>query len=109
MASTHDRGYGYEHQRMRRALLPSMPGSSCTRCGKTLREGDKVDLDHNDDRTGYLGFSHASCNRSAGGRKAHQMAQAGSGAPSLPVARWSRDWLGEGPGSPHFAWRRARG
>lgn len=104
MASTTERGYGYEHQRMRRALLPSMPGSACTRCGKTLREGDKVDLDHLDDRSGYKGFAHSACNRSAGGRKAHAMAQARSG--TLPVARWSRDWFGEGPDSPHFAWRR---
>lgn len=50
--STSERGYGTEHQRLRKALLPSMPGNKCTRCGVVLNEGDKVDLDHTDDRSG---------------------------------------------------------
>jgi len=31
--------------------------------------GQPLDLDHADDRPGWLGFSHAKCNRQAGGRR----------------------------------------
>lgn len=67
--TTAQRGYGNEHKRMRAALLPTMPGSPCTRCGVTLNEGDQVDLDHTDDRSGYNGWAHSSCNRRAGANK----------------------------------------
>src|SRR5829696_472704 len=30
--------------------------------------GQALDLDHTDDRAGYLGFSHSTCNRAAGAR-----------------------------------------
>ena len=58
--------YGAQHRALRQALLPLAPGSPCTRCGRTLTVDDLVDLDHTDDRTGYLGWAHASCNRRAG-------------------------------------------
>lgn len=68
-ASTTARGYGTEHQRARRQLLPYAYGQPCTRCGQPLQPGQPLHLDHNDTRTGYLGFAHASCNRRAGARK----------------------------------------
>jgi hypothetical protein len=60
------RGYGATHRTTRRALLPTAYGSPCTRCGRLILVGDAIDLDHTDDRTAYLGFAHATCNRSAG-------------------------------------------
>lgn len=67
--STTERGYGTEHQRIRSALLPQAYGQPCTRCGQTMHQGQDLDLDHTEDRGGYRGFAHASCNRRAGAIK----------------------------------------
>jgi hypothetical protein len=69
MASTTARGYGYQHQQLRRALLPYAYGKDCPRCGHTMQRGQQLDLDHTDDRAGYKGMAHATCNRSAGAVK----------------------------------------
>jgi len=69
---TSERGYGAQHQALRKLLLPRAIGTPCTRCSKPLRAGQDIDLDHTDDRRGYRGFSHAECNRRAGGQKAHR-------------------------------------
>jgi hypothetical protein len=61
-------GYGGPHQATRRALLPDAYGRRCPRCGLPMLPGQALDLDHTDDRAGYLGMSHAICNRRAGGR-----------------------------------------
>jgi hypothetical protein len=68
-ASTSERGYGAAHAKARReALAGFKPGDPCARCRGPMLDGQALDLDHNDDRTGYLGLSHASCNRSSTGR-----------------------------------------
>lgn len=67
--STTGRGYGWEHQQMRARLLPEAIGTPCSRCGETMHEWQDLELDHNDDREGYRGFSHQYCNRKAGGEK----------------------------------------
>lgn len=61
-----ERGYGTQHNRAReQAHRDFIDGQPCARCGDPLHTGDAMDLDHTDDRTGYLGLSHAACNRSA--------------------------------------------
>jgi hypothetical protein len=60
--------YGGRHQATRRALLPDAYGRPCPRCGLPMLPGQALDLDHTDDRVGYLGCSHAKCNRAAGAR-----------------------------------------
>src|SRR5262245_43080736 len=60
--------YPGKHQATRRALAPSVPGSTCARCGRPILPGQPWDLDHSDDRGGYLGAAHRRCNRAAGGR-----------------------------------------
>lgn len=87
-ASAAARGYGAEHQRTRKQLLPSAYGQLCTRCHKPLLEGQKLDLDHNDDRTGYLGFAHQRCNRAAGARKTNAIRRAKSAARVPKDSRW---------------------
>jgi hypothetical protein len=69
--------YGGDHQAIRRAAIPQAYGQPCSRCGLPMRPGQAIDLDHRDDGAGWLGFSHASCNRAAGGRlgRARQIEQ----------------------------------
>lgn len=69
MASTTERGYGYRHQALRRALLPAAYGRPCPRCGHTMEKGQPLDLGHNDERTEYTGMEHARCNRRDGARR----------------------------------------
>jgi hypothetical protein len=61
--STAQRGYGAQHQTMRRRLLPLAYGRPCPRCGQPILPGQALDLDHAKDRTSYNGIAHASCNR----------------------------------------------
>lgn len=69
MSSTSDRGYGAEHQAVRKALLDEAYGQPCHHCGHPMLKGQALDLDHTADRTGYRGFAHASCNRRDGARR----------------------------------------
>ena len=64
--------YSGPHQAIRRALLPDAYGRPCPRCGLPMLPGQALDLDHTDDRAGYLGMSHARCNRQAGARLGNQ-------------------------------------
>lgn len=68
--STAARGYDKAHERGRRQALANLTdGDPCARCGQPMYRDQALDYDHTDDRTGYLGLSHASpCNRGAGGR-----------------------------------------
>lgn len=51
--------------------------------------GQPLHLDHTDDRTGYLGFAHAACNRKAGARKGARKANSKTRTPVIPEStRW---------------------
>lgn len=69
MASTTERGYGYQHQQIRKAELMRAYGLPCHLCGEIMRPGQKLHLDHTPDRTRYRGMAHASCNRKDGSRR----------------------------------------
>jgi hypothetical protein len=71
--STTARGYGWAHQKARKAALAWAVGSDCTRCGEKIESTEGIHYDHNDDRTGYLGWAHAYCNCKAGSDKAHRI------------------------------------
>ena len=65
------RDYGAAHQAVReryKALVASGQ-ATCARCGRPIAKGAAFDLDHSDDRTGYLGVSHPGCNRRHGARR----------------------------------------
>jgi hypothetical protein len=49
-------------------VAPYAAGSVRVRCGRPVRPGEAWDLDHSDDRAGYLGVAHRQCNRPAGGQ-----------------------------------------
>ncbi|MEU0040234.1 hypothetical protein [Streptomyces sp. NPDC006333] len=66
-------GYGYEHQQLRRVLLAEAYGRPCHHCGLAMLPGQRLDLDHTADRSGYRGMAHASCNRSDGARRGNAM------------------------------------
>lgn len=92
-AKTSARGYGAKHQALRKraqAELDSFRRVPCVRCGDSIVTPDYTsfpqghvkacrsdrcggecwstwELDHTDDRTGYLGHAHRACNRAAGG------------------------------------------
>lgn len=69
--STTARGYGFDHRRLRLALLPYAYGQPCPRCDKVMLPGQALDLGHTDDRSAYTGIEHARCNRQAGAVKGH--------------------------------------
>jgi hypothetical protein len=107
------RGYGRDHKR-ERALWEkriAAGGVTCARpdCGRPIVPGMLWDLDHTDDRSGYLGPSHRHCNRKAGAVKGNRQRRQRRGATGSPLAarssvpdptpanmveRWSRHWAG---------------
>lgn len=69
LRKTTERGYGEEHRRKVKAERPLQVGKPCVRCGWPMERGQAIQLDHTDDRTGYLGWSHRACNVAASNRR----------------------------------------
>lgn len=94
--STSARGYGWQHQKARKAAMASfVVGQPCARCGDPLMSRRNLELDHeDDDRTRYKGLAHEWCNRRAGGQKSQRMAAERplSGWPPTATRAWTRDW-----------------
>lgn len=84
--STTQRDYGARHQRIRKALLHTAVGSTCTRCGQPITSTRDAHLDHTDDRLGYAGWAHAKCNLSAGAAKGNR--ERGGRADLRPSEDW---------------------
>lgn len=59
------RGYDAAHDRLRARWARKVATGqvNCARCGKRIGVLDDWDLDHTDDRAGYLGPSCRACNR----------------------------------------------
>lgn len=70
--STAARGYGRKHQQLRAELLPLAYGTDCHLCGEIMNEGDRLHLDHTEDRSGYRGIVHDVCNVRDGARRGGQ-------------------------------------
>ena len=68
--SARQRGYDQAHdaERARWSTAVDTGAVTCARCGQRILPGTAWDLDHTDDRSGYLGPSHARCNRATAGR-----------------------------------------
>jgi hypothetical protein len=73
-----ERGYGVPHRRLRQIWKQRVEegGCFCSRCFAPIVPGTPWHLDHREDRQGYRGVSHASCNRRAGSRKGARVANA---------------------------------
>lgn len=87
-ASSTARGYGATHRAERAKWIPKVKagGVKCSRCDQPIDPSDTDwQLDHTDDRTGYLGPAHALCNQSAGGK-------AGAAVTNAKWAMTTREW-----------------
>jgi hypothetical protein len=102
--------YGHKHKKLRQAVAVQVAagGVGCARCGGLIIRGDAWDLDHKDGGEGYLGPSHASCNRATASRGRVESYEDDPergifwGPPDDrggPPRRWSRPW---------FEWRKTR-
>jgi len=76
LAKTVARGYGPEHKRKVAAERPLQVGRPCARCGWPMLKGQPIQLDHQDDCSGYLGWSHRACNVGASNRRRAALARA---------------------------------
>ena len=96
-ATTRD-GWGHAHQRRRASLAPSANAgkATCCRCHQPIHAGEDWHLDRSEDRTSYIGVSHASCNLAAGADKVRGQRHATKSRGDYPL-RWSRRWFDDAP------------
>jgi hypothetical protein len=110
--SRHRRGYGYEHVKIREALIAAwQPGDLCTACGQPMYGPPAlIHLAHNEERTGYAGLQHAKCNVSAAGKTGNAKRQAAVAAPERlsscerPAACYCRRAFADLGGWPSRCW-----
>jgi hypothetical protein len=86
--SRHARGYTNARAAHRRQLEPLVATGhvNYSRCGQPIQPGQPWHLDHRDDRRGYLGPSHATCNFRAAAEKTN-------GKKKDHPLIWSRVWF----------------
>jgi hypothetical protein len=103
MASTTAKGYGWQHQKLRAALLRALvPGSPCPRCNQPMWPGiQALDLGHEDGsgKTRYVGLEHATCNRVAGAKFGNRL-RGRDGTITRQRERRRRRWPPPEPPSP---------
>ena len=116
--STNERGYGIRHRDLRRRFsrLVASGEARCARCRRLIGPDEPWDLDHADDRNGYLGPAHRRCNRSVAAAKTNRERAAAlrasksksptpAGAPKPEswwwATSWSRHW---GDESVRYPW-----
>jgi hypothetical protein len=93
--STKSSGYDQAHKNRRAAALARLaasPGQPCARCGLPMYVTQLLDLDHTDDRSGYLGLSHRACNVAASNRSPRRRLSRAVAAPAAAPLRTSRRW-----------------
>jgi hypothetical protein len=88
--TTAQRGYGWDHRIERNRWVPLVAAGQaiCARCGRPIHPAQEWHLDHNYDRTGYLGVSHAHCNRRAGAKLGAQRRWSKPRRVAITANRW---------------------
>jgi hypothetical protein len=88
--TTGQRGYGLKHKAQRAKWVTRVDAGlvDCARCGKPIEPGRPWDMGHTEDRTGWTGPEHVTCNRTAGGRNGARVTNASRGR----ATRQSREW-----------------
>ena len=97
--TTAQRGYGNDHVKLRKQLLAAWkPGDPCARCGQPIWQLQAYDargrlisaihLGHTDDRTGYTGLEHSTCNEADGARRRNRMYSARLAKGWASARRW---------------------
>lgn len=86
------RGYGAEHQKLRRRWAPTVATGTvkCARCGDPIAAGAKWDLGHVDGSKGeYRGPEHSECNRATSRHRAErEQRQRQHHHPTVKVTPW---------------------
>jgi hypothetical protein len=67
------RGYGAEHDALRAELLPEAYGQRCHLCNERMWPHQQLALDHTEDRTGYRGIVHLTCNARDGAQRGNAL------------------------------------
>jgi len=75
---------------MRRALEPLVASGAavCAKCGKPILPGARWDLGHTDDRSGWTGPEHPSCNYRAAAHKTNRIRRPRSHVDPPPPPGW---------------------
>ncbi len=84
------RGYGPEHRAERRRRIAQLEAEGVGVCclgGEPIYPGQRLHLDHTDDRTGYRGLACAAHNIAAGARKGAAVAN-GRRSRTVTTLRW---------------------
>jgi hypothetical protein len=95
MKTRNARGYGSQHITLRKQAVRLVESGQgvCVRCGLPIPPGTAFDLDHDETRASYLGVSHRTCNRRAGGKNGAAVTNARRRPSDREYVRsWSRVW-----------------
>lgn len=78
--------YNGEHRKLRETTKAAAYGRPCSRCRRPMLPGQELQLDHLDGGgpADYLGWSHATCNLSAGAAKGNRMRAPGGPSAARP-------------------------
>ncbi|HET7689321.1 MAG TPA: endonuclease domain-containing protein [Nocardioidaceae bacterium] len=71
--SRHQRDYGSEHVAERERQIDDAYGQPCHLCGQRMWPHQKLALDHTEDRSGYRGMVHATCNNRDGAQRGNRL------------------------------------
>jgi hypothetical protein len=90
MGKTTERGYGNEHQKLRKRWAREVAAGVvlCARCGRLIAPGTPWDLDHAPGKVGYLGPSHRRCNRATSTRRRERGREDDDLSPTITSREW---------------------